>query len=405
MKFKYKAIKNSGEIYEGIREASDKFSLNKDLKSEGETLISATNSDSAPFLLKIRKIFGMFNPIPIHQRIIFAKNLGAMINAGLSVSKSLSVLEKQIKNKKFQNIISSINLDIKKGLSLSESFKLHPDVFSDLFIAMTKAGEESGNLSGSLKIVSSQMEGSYKLKSKIRGAMMYPAIIVVVMLVVGILMMIFVVPGIVATFKELNTDLPATTKVIISLSDFFKFHSVLSAIIILFVILGTYLFSLSKIGKKIIDMCILKIPVISILIKEINSARTARTLSSLLSAGVPFAESITITGNVIQNSYFKNILFEAKTRVEKGENISAVFLENTEFYPVFVGEMINVGEETGKLPAMLLEVATFYEESVEQKTKDMSTIIEPILMIIIGAAVGFFALSMIAPIYSVMDKI
>ena len=405
MKFKYKAIKNSGEIYEGIREASDKFSLNKDLKSEGETLISATNSDSAPFLLKIRKIFGMFNPIPIHQRIIFAKNLGAMINAGLSVSKSLSVLEKQIKNKKFQNIISSINLDIKKGRSLSESFKSHPDVFSDLFIAMTKAGEESGNLSGSLKIVSSQMEGSYKLKSKIRGAMMYPAIIVVVMLVVGILMMIFVVPGIVATFKELNTDLPATTKVIISLSDFFKFHSVLSAIIILFVILGTYLFSLSKIGKKIIDMCILKIPVISILIKEINSARTARTLSSLLSAGVPFAESITITGNVIQNSYFKNILFEAKTRVEKGENISAVFLENTEFYPVFVGEMINVGEETGKLPAMLLEVATFYEESVEQKTKDMSTIIEPILMIIIGAAVGFFALSMIAPIYSVMDKI
>jgi len=169
--------------------------------------------------------------------------------------------------------------------------------------------------------------------------------------------------------------------------------------------LGTYLFSLSQIGKKIIDMCILKVPVISVLMKEINSARTARTLSSLLSAGVPFAESITITGNVIQNSYFKNILFEAKTRVEKGENISAVFLENTKLYPVFVGEMINVGEETGKLPAMLLEVAAFYEESVEQKTKDMSTIIEPILMIIIGAAVGFFALSMIAPIYSVMDKI
>jgi len=405
MKFKYKAIKNNGEIYEGIREASDKFSLNKDLKNEGETLISATNYNSAPFLLKIRKIFGMFNPVPVHQRIIFAKNLGAMINAGLSVSKSLSVLEKQIKNKKFQNIISSINLDIKKGLSLSESFKLHPDVFSDLFIAMTKAGEESGNLSGSLKIVSNQMESSYKLKSKIRGAMMYPAIIVVIMLVVGILMMIFVVPGIVATFKELNTDLPLTTKVIISLSDFFKFHSVLSAIIILGVILGTYLFSLSQIGKKIIDMCILKVPVISVLMKEINSARTARTLSSLLSAGVPFAESITITGNVIQNSYFKNILFEAKTRVEKGENISAVFLENTKLYPVFVGEMINVGEETGKLPAMLLEVAAFYEESVEQKTKDMSTIIEPILMIIIGAAVGFFALSMIAPIYSVMDKI
>jgi len=405
MKFKYKAIKNDGVVYEGTRESADKFSLNNDLKGEGETLISATSSDSAPFLIRFRKIFGIFNKVPTHQKIIFAKNLGAMINAGLSVSKSLSVLEKQIKNRKFKNIISSINLGIKKGQSLSDSFKLYPDVFSDLFVAMTKAGEEGGNLSESLKNVSNQMESSYKLKSKIRGAMMYPAVILVIMLVVGILMMIFVVPGIVATFKDLNTDLPATTKAIIFLSDFFKYHSIGAVVLILVIIFGTYLFSLSKIGKRFMDTCVLKIPVISLLIKEINSARTARTLSSLLSAGVPFAGAVEITKNVVQNSYFRDVLSEAKTRIEKGESISTIFLENTKLYPIFVGEMVNVGEETGKLPEMLLEVAVFYEESVGQKTKDMSTIIEPVLMVIIGVAVGFFAISMITPIYSVMDKI
>ncbi|MGB8815857.1 MAG: type II secretion system F family protein [Minisyncoccia bacterium] len=405
MKFKYKAVKKDGVIYEGVRESTDKFSLNRVLKEEGETLITATGAESSFFSTKFKKIFGIFSTVPTLQRIIFAKNLGAMIGAGLSVSKSLSVLEKQIDNNKFKNIISSINSNIKKGQSLSESFRLYPDVFSDIFIAMTKAGEESGNLSSSLKNISTQMESSYKLKSKIRGAMMYPSVILIIMLIVGTLMMIFVVPGITATFNDLNTDLPTATKILISMSNLFKYHFVLLFSVFLAIVVGVYLFSLSKIGKRFIDAFVLKIPVISLIIKEINSARTTRTLSSLLSAGVPFAEAITITRDVIQNSYFRDILSEAKMRVEKGENISVTFLENTKLYPVFVGEMLNVGEETGKLPEMLLEVAVYYEDSVDQKTKDMSTIIEPILMIIIGSAVGFFAISMITPIYSVMDKV
>lgn len=405
MKFKYKAIRNGNDIYESVRESADKFSLNTELKSEGETLISVTSTDSSRLSSGFRKFSGIFNTVPTHQRIIFAKNLGAMIKAGLSVSKALSVLEKQIQNKKFKGIISSINLDIKKGKGLSESLKTYPNIFSELFVAMAKAGEESGNLAESLKNVGEQMESTYKLKSKIRGAMMYPSVILIIMLIVGTLMMIFVVPGITATFKDLNTQLPFSTNMIIAISDFFKYHYLLMLLVILVLIIGGYIFSISKAGKRFFDAVILKIPVISNLSREINSARTARTLSSLLSSGVPFAVAISITGNVVQNSYFKNILLEAKLRVEKGENISAVFLENTKYYPVFVGEMVNVGEETGKLPEMLLEVASFYEESVDQKTKDMSTIIEPVLMVIIGAAVGFFAISMITPIYSVMDKI
>ncbi len=405
MKFKYKAIRNGNDIYESVRESADKFSLNSELKSEGETLISATPADSSSFAVGFRKFSNIFNTVPVHQRIIFAKNLGAMIKAGLSISKALSVLEKQIQNKKFKGIISSVNLDIKKGKSLSDALKSYPNVFSELFIAMAKAGEESGNLAESLRNVGDQMEGTYKLKSKIRGAMMYPSVILIIMLIVGILMMIFVVPGIIATFRDLNTELPASTNVIIALSDFFKYHYLAALLIIIVLAIVGYLFALSKVGKRFFDTLILRLPVISNLSKEINSARTARTLSSLLSSGVPFAEAITIIGNVVQNSYFKNILLDAKARVEKGENISAVFLENTKLYPIFLGEMINVGEETGKMPEMLMEVALFYEESVDQKTKDMSTIIEPVLMVLIGAAVGFFAISMVTPIYSVMDKI
>jgi type IV pilus assembly protein PilC len=146
-------------------------------------------------------------------------------------------------------------------------------------------------------------------------------------------------------------------------------------------------------------------PVIGDLVRETNSARTARTISSLLSSGVAFADAISITQDVVQNSYFKDILKEARMKVEKGETISSVFLSKTNICPVFIGEMMSVGEETGRLPAMLMEVALFYENSVDQKTKDMSTIIEPVLMVIIGVSVGFFALAMITPIYSVMDTL
>ena len=226
-----------------------------------------------------------------------------------------------------------------------------------------------------------------------------------IMIIIGVLMLIFVVPSITATFKDLNVTLPFMTRVLISSSDFLKNNIIVSILSIVVICVAAYFLSISKKGKRIIDGALLRLPVIGELVKETNSARTARTLSSLLSSGVPFADCLTIVSDVVQNSYFKDILIEAKAKVEKGETISSVFLSKTSVCPVFVGEMMNVGEETGRLPSMLMEVATFYENSVDQKTKDMSTIIEPVLMVIIGIAVGFFALAMIVPIYSLMDTI
>ena len=402
-RFKFKAVKKNGEKYSGIRESSDKFSLYTELKEGEDILVSATEIDHKNNWMKG---FSMpFFSVPEHQKIIFAKNLGTMIEAGLPLVKSLSVLEKQIKNTKFKNIIASIQDEIRKGRTLSEATRMYPDVFSNLFVSMIRAGEESGKISDSLKIVGNQMDSTYKLKKKVKGAMIYPSIILSVMVVIGVLMLIFVVPSITATFKDLNVELPLLTRILIGMSDFLKNNISISILSIISVVILFYLISLSKVGKRSFDFIVLKIPVVGGLVKETNSARITRTISSLLSSGVPFADAILITGEVIQNSYFKDILVEARFKVEKGEPISSVFLQQTKLCPVFVGEMMSVGEETGRLPAMLMEVADYYENSVDQKTKDMSTIIEPFLMLIIGISVGFFALAMIKPIYSIMDTI
>jgi type IV pilus assembly protein PilC len=403
MRFTFKAINKTGEKYEGTRESTTKFTLYNELKAEGDTLIVASEiSDGGPWYNNIPlPFFG----IPEHQKIIFAKNLGYMIDAGLPLAKSLSVLEKQITNKSFKTIILSIEADIRKGKTLSQSSSLYPKVFSGLFVSMVRAGEESGKLSESLHIVGDQMDGMYKLKKKIKGAMIYPSVIISIMIIIGILMLVYVVPSITATFEDLNVELPLLTRFLIGASEFLKNNIILSLTILLGIIGAIYAVFLSKKGKHMFEYMILRIPVINNLVKETNSAHITRTLSSLLSSGVPFSQAISITADVIENGYFKAILKEAIGKVEKGETISSVFLKKTDLCPVFVGEMMNVGEETGRLPEMLIEVASFYENSVDQKTKDISTIIEPVLMVIIGIAVGFFALAMIKPIYSLMDSI
>jgi type IV pilus assembly protein PilC len=405
MRFKFKAIKDTGERFEGTRESQGKFNLYNELKSEGSTLISAEELNKDRFQKYFLKIFSFLRRVSTIQKITFAKNLSAMTKAGLSLSRALSVIERQTNNIRFKSIVEDINLEIKKGKTLSESLKKYPHVFSNLFVSMTKAGEESGSFSLALDNVANQMDKVYRLQKKIKGAMIYPGVIITVMIIVGIIMFIFVVPGITSTFKELNTELPFSTKLIIALSDFLVGHWFIAVLIILILISTIYFLFRSNIGKGARDYMTIRLPLVKNLIKEANAARVARTLSSLLSAGVPIAQAIVITKDMVSNHYYKQVLEEAAMVVEKGENISSVFMKNPELYPTFVGEMMNVGEETGNISAMLLEVAVYYENDVDEQTKDLSTIIEPVLMVIIGAVVGFFALSMITPIYSVMNNI
>lgn len=405
-KFNFKAVKPSGETYEAVRESADKFSLYKEVKNEGDAVVDVSevkNGNGANF--SISKLLSVFGKVKMHQKVVFTKNLGAMLSAGLSLSRALSIIERQTKNKKLKSSVASLGSDVSQGKTLSEAMKSHPQVFSKLLVAMVGAGEESGSLAESLTIVSVQMDNIYKLQKKVKGAMIYPAVIITVMLIIGVLMLVYVVPGLTESFKDVKVELPMSTKLVIFVSDFAKNHAVLGLVGIVAIIGGLYGWTRTKSGKRSLDFITLRLPVISNIIKETNAARTSRTLSSLLSSGVPVAQALGITGDVIQNSYYKEVLKKSQESVEKGNSISSVFIENDHLYPIFVGEMINVGEETGNMSKMLMETALFYENEVSQKTKDISTIIEPVLMVFIGTVVGFFAISMITPMYSLMDTI
>jgi type IV pilus assembly protein PilC len=328
-----------------------------------------------------------------------------MIVAGLPLGRSLSVMSRQTKSKIFKSTLDALEKDLNQGTPFSASLKNHPDTFSPLMISMSAAGEESGNLPGALKIVGDQMEKNFLLQKKVKGAMTYPGVIMGIMFIIAILMLTFVVPKLTETFKGFNVELPLSTRLVIGVSDAFQNHIFLVFAGLFIVVVGIVAFLRSAFGKRIVDKVFLKLPVIGTITMEVNSARMARTLSSLLSSGVDVVGAIGITADVVQNSKYKEMLSGLAEKVQKGVPMSGLFLERPDLYPVFVGEMIGVGEETGTLSKVLLDVAIFYETEVDQKTKDLSTIIEPLLMVVIGSAVGFFALAMVTPIYSLSEKI
>lgn len=403
-RFNYKIQNSAGKMETGAMEATDKFSLAAQFKNEGKIVISLSEFKQKDFL-KLEVLNEMLSRIKLQDKIIFAKNLSAMLNAGLSLSRALGVLERQTTNLKFKKVLQSLIDNISKGKSLSDGMKEFPNVFPPLFVSMVGAGEESGNLADSLLIIGNQLEKTYLLKKKIKGAMIYPAIVISAMIVIAILMFMFVVPTLSETFKSMNVALPTSTAFIIGMSDFLTNHGILALLIVVIIVTAVVLFVRTPKGKRYAELTLLHLPVISKIVKESNSARTARTLSSLLSAGVDVVEAIGITKSVVQNSYYKDVLEKAGENVQKGIPLSSIFMEHSNIYPVLVGEMIEVGEETGKLSDMLLRVAEFYENEVDTATRDLSTIIEPILMVVIGAGVGFFAVSMITPMYTVMSGI
>ncbi|MEK7515936.1 MAG: type II secretion system F family protein [Patescibacteria group bacterium] len=337
--------------------------------------------------------------------IRMAKNLSAMLSAGLSLSRGLSVIERQSNNKNLKRVAMGLSDSIKKGSSFHEALAQYPKVFSELFVAMARAGEESGSLSGSLSVVGLQMERSEELSRKIKGAMIYPAIVVTAIIIVGILMLMFVVPTLTKTFTELGVQIPLTTRMIVALSNFMAANSLLVLGIIIVLVSGAVSFVRSRMGGGIVLSMALHMPVVGELVRETYTARASRTLSSLLSSGVPVLDALSITKEVVHAGVFARVVEDAEERVKKGELLSASFAGNTHLYPILMSEMLLVGEETGKVAEMLKQVAEFYEADVAEKTKDLSTIIEPVLMLFIGVVVGIFAVSMIAPIYSLSSAI
>lgn len=406
-KFRFKAVKSTGEHYEAVRDSSDKYALYRELKKEGDTVLSAVEEKEKGSFKLASKFSGILGRVGTGEKINMARNLGSMLEAGLPMTRGLSVLERQTHNKKLKSVLLKMQENINKGGALSESFAEFPEVFPKIFVSVVKAGEESGSIAQSLKSIADQIERVHTLVKRLRGAMIYPAIVLSAMVVISVLLLIYLVPTLTQTFEELDLELPLSTRIIVGLSTFLTNNTLSSILILVSLVLTLVFLARTKKGSRAINFVLLRFPIISALVKESNSAKTTRTLSSLLSSGVDFLVAIQITKDVVQNPFYKEVLDKAGENVRKGSTIASVFLEDSaqKLYPPFVGEMASIGEETGKLSSMLANVADFYEEEVAQKTKNFSTVVEPLLMICIGLFVGIFAVSMLGPIYSLVDAL
>lgn len=402
-RFSYTAEKG-GEVYKGVSQARDRFELYDMVRREGGKILSVAE-DYGDKWWSLSFWNSKFSTVPEYEKILFARNLGAMLSAGLSLARALSVIERETKNVKLRAVVSELSGAVRRGDTLHGSLEQFPKIFPKLFSAMVRAGEEGGELPQSLTLVSEQMERMYVLKKKIRGAMLYPCIIVLAIIGIGAFMMINVVPTLAQTFKEMDAELPASTRAIIAVSDFLVQYTIAAGALVVVFFGAIYGATKTEIGGRVKDFLFIHMPIIGKIVKEVNAARTARTLATLLASGVDMLTSLEIVHDVVQNRYFKTVIAQAKEGVAKGEPLSGAFVRAEHLYPAFVGEMISVGEETGQLTEMMKKLAIFYEDEVDRKTKDMSTIIEPFLMLAIGGAVGFFAIAMISPIYQLSENI
>jgi len=403
-KYLYTSKNVSGTPRSGEMDATNERDLAMQLRGEGFIVTSIERIKDKEKKVSI-KILDRLNGVSLKEKLFFTRNLSVMISSGLTIVRALSNLSKQTKNKHFQEVLEKIYKDVQKGTVFSDSLAKYPAIFNDLFVNMVRVGEIGGTLDASLNIITVQMEKEHELKSKVRGAMIYPAVIVFAMMIVGVIMLTYILPQILGVFGDMEVELPATTMFVIGMSDALKNHGLLIGL----GLVGSGVFlkaaSSTDIGKKAGSFVLLKTPILKNIVIKVNCARFARIYGSLLHSGVSVIDALEIVANTLSNTFFKEAIMEGRSKIQRGINLSSVIAEYPDIFPVIVAQMIGVGEETGKTEDMMGKLAEFYEEEVNQITKNLSSIIEPVLMLVIGAAVGFFAVAMLTPMYSVLENI
>ena len=406
--FAFTAKTMDGRMKTGMQSAKDREELARALRQQGYLLTSAEESGAGGQMGALDKAFNRFRGfrgVSLVDKIMFTRNLAVMIGAGLALNRALTVLEEQTESKKFKVIIGDVAKGVQGGKPFSECIARHPSAFAELYVNMVKIGETAGNLEEVLNGLADQMKKDHDIIARVRGALMYPAVIFVVMLLVGYLMMVMVVPKLADTFADIGAELPLSTKVLIGLSGIMLNYWYLALAGMVGLVWGARFALKTQSGKRGFDALILKLPVIKGLSRKLNSARFCRTLGILVDSGVPIVKALEILSRTLSNHFFSESLYNASVEIQKGKTLFESLKSYRALYPPLVTQMVAVGEETGSLTKVLSRLADFYEDEVNNITKNLSTIIEPVMMVIIGAAVGFFALSMITPMYSVMNNI
>lgn len=353
--------------------------------------------------LGLNKILEFLQPVSATEKMFFADRLRVMVKAGISIPVALETLANESKNKQFGRILNEVRKALESGEQFSGALEKYPRVFSGFFRNMIRVGEVSGTLEANLAELSNQMHKDNELTSKIRGAMTYPIVVLgaAVLIIVGIFT--FVIPNIVSVFETLEAKLPLSTQLVITISKSLTSYGPLVAILFLAVIAVLVWFFKNK-GQKIWHGLILNFLIIGPIAKKVNLARFARTLGALLSTDIPIIQGLEVTADVLGNVYYRQVALEAAGEIKKGVAASEILKKHPKLFPPLITTMIAVGEKSGATDQMLREVAEFFENDVDQITKNLSTIIEPLLILVLGLVIGGIAIAVISPIYTLTQQ-
>jgi len=402
VKYIYQARSKEGKIETGTVEASSKESAALLLQKYNVFITSI--KEQTPWIFSGGNI-SFLNKVSKKDLAIFSRQLAVMVQSRVPITQSLKSLAVQTKNPSFKEKILKISQLVEEGNSLSGAFATFPEVFNVFYISLIKTGEASGKISDSLYFLSDHLEREHDISSQITGAMIYPAFVIVVMLVVIPMVIFFVMPKLVDLLKQTTVKPPVFTQMMI---DFYSFLASYGWIILvgffLLVLFIVYYFT-TKEGKKRYDELSLKTPILGGFLKKTFLIRFAESISTLISAGLSINSALKITRDTVGNYVYKKILTETEERVSQGEKMSSVLVKYPDYAPPFVVQMIQVGEETGTLDKNLMETVSFYNKEVKRAVETFTALLEPVLIIVLGVCVAFLAISVIEPLYGALGTI
>jgi type IV pilus assembly protein PilC len=396
--YTYQAHTHTGQLVNGSQQASSKKEVVDALLSKDMTPISIEAVSDSSVLKKLLNLLP-HGRVSMKERVIFSRQFATMIGAGIPIARSLAILKTQTENKTLAAALEKIAHDVESGSTLSDSISKYPKIFSPVYVSMVHAGEVGGILDEVLNRLADQMEKDSELISKVRGAMVYPGLIFVVMIAALIFIMIVVVPQLEVVFDAVDTELPWNTQLLLNLSTLMRSQGFLIGAV---AVVGGFLFvRTAKKNQKLrrqLHRVYLKIPVFGMITRKINIARFARTFGALLGSGIPVLEALKVVSDSLSNMIMQDELRESTNSVRNGGSL-AKSLHNSKVFPIIVAEMIAIGEETGELEKILTKLADFYDKEVQSLVANLSSIIEPMILIVTGGLVGFIIISVIGPLY------
>src|SRR5215217_2519557 len=397
----YRAMDKQGEIVQDKLEGSGEMAVAHELRQQGLLVIDVKEQNVAQ-----KDILAPLTRIKLGDLVVFSRQLATMINAGLPIVRALYILSEQTENPKLKDVVVAVRKDVEAGLSLSEALEKHPEVFSRLYVEMVKAGEIGGLLDGVLLRLADQLEREQDLKRKIRSAMTYPIVVLIVAILAATFMLIFIVPVFANLFQEFGGTLPLPTRICMAISDILT--SFWGVLVYAGMALAVFLFlrwKKTEQGRKVWGRAVLRIPAkIGDVVRKVALARFARTLATLSAAGVPILQSIEITATSSGNWVMEKALLKSRDAIREGIPIYKP-LEEEPVFPPMVTRMIAVGEETGDIDGMLTKIAEFYESEVDAAVKALTSIIEPLMIVVVGGIVGGIVISMYLPMFAIYDLI